>query len=133
MREPLVNYSRDADPVDPNALSTAFGIIMEMPPRRRYRVPYTEENAAALWDEIQLGLGTAPRATSDLFRRAMALLNFFAEASRRRRFGVGAGMPEPEIWRTAAVAPVIQRIFNGHAYDSFDEADLAATLRGKRD
>jgi hypothetical protein len=35
MCEPVVDYSRDADHVDPNALSTAFDIMVQMMPRRR--------------------------------------------------------------------------------------------------
>jgi hypothetical protein len=61
----------------------------------------------------------------------MALSNFFADAGRRRRFGIGAEPPEPEIWRTAAVAPVVQEVIDGLAWDSFDEAEFAMALREK--
>jgi hypothetical protein len=119
--------------------------MVEMTPRRRYRVPYSEEDAAALWHEIQLELGTAPRVTSDPFRRAMALFNFFANASRRRRFGIGVGMPEPEIWpppqlrwsssgfltgtpTTASTNPISRRHCGASEIDLTDVARTAAKL-----
>jgi len=82
--------------------------------------------------KTRLELALGPQATSDLFRRAMALSNFFADAGRRRRFGIGSGPPEPEIWRIAAAAPVVQEVIDGVAWDSFDEAEFAIALREKR-
>lgn len=121
---------RPADPVDPGRLFEAFMIVNEHnPPDETEPQKLSEDDTNELWDRIRQALDTEPHETSDLFRRACALANFFSGETMRARFGVTEGKPPWEIWVAAANARVVQLPIGELVRDTFDADEFAEALR----
>jgi hypothetical protein len=123
--------ARPANPVDPDQLVAAFIITSESRPAEEEEARFTEAEAGDICKEIMRQLGADRRTTSDLFRRCVAMANFFPDVEHRRIFSVDDSTPDAGIWRAAATAPVHQTIVGGLERHTFDLAEFAEAVRGQ--